>query len=86
MGEYNNPTHDSKLAQHQKINLNHSTIWFIVAGSSNNKRTRQNLEAIYIVLKRVKLTFIESSIPLWGFTNDNKLRKASLAFNLFGLQ
>ena len=86
MGEHNNPTHDSKLAQNQKINLNHSTIWFIVAGSSNNKRTRQNLEAIYIVLKRVKLTFIESSIPLWGFTNGNKLRKTSLVFNLFGLQ
>ena len=86
MGEYNNPTHDSKLAQHQKINLNHSAIWFIVADASNNKRTPKNLEAIYIGLKRAKLTFTESSIPPWGFTNGNKLRKASLVFNLFGLQ
>ena len=53
--EHNNPTCISEPAAHLKKYLIHSFNLFLIANACNNKRTRKNSEAIYIVLKRPKL-------------------------------
>ena len=55
LGEHENPTHDLEPVHHLKNHLDRSFNWFTNANASNNKRTRKNLEAICITLKRPKL-------------------------------
>lgn len=52
--DHNNSRHDSEPAQHLQNNLNHTCNWIIVANVLSNKRSRKNLKAINMALKRPK--------------------------------
>ena len=80
--EHNNPTHDSEPAKHLRNNLSHSFNWLIIASASKNKRTRKNLEALYIALLRPSLNDQVNSNKLVLFRNGitQPMRNVVLAF------
>ena len=53
--EHGHPNGESEPAKHLRQNLTHSFVWSIISSAPNNTRTRTNLEALFIAIKKPPL-------------------------------